>query len=81
MTRENLSLGVGEQQRSSLISVFFIHCLDYITSRLATSKIKIFKLVSIDEQAGLNITLSETLKTGFLSSRPKFHGCFRDCYV
>ena len=41
-----------------------------IISWLATSEISIFKLVSVAEQAGLNLTLSETLKAGFLTSRP-----------
>ena len=31
------------------------------------SEISIFLLVSVAEQAGLNLTLSETLKTGFRS--------------
>ena len=39
--------------------------LESIISRLNMSEILIFKLVSIAEQAGLNIILSETLKTGF----------------
>ena len=37
--------------------------LESIISRLATSKI------SVAEQAGLNLTLSETPKTGFVTSR------------
>ena len=54
----------------SLISAFVIRLLENIISRLATSEILIFKLVSVAEQAGLNLTLYETLKTGFLASRP-----------
>ena len=44
--------------------------MESIISRLVTSKISIFHLVSVAEQAGLNLTLSETLKTGFLPSQP-----------
>ena len=35
------------------------------------SEISIFQLVSAAEQAGLNITMSETLMTGFLTARPE----------
>ena len=38
----------------SLVSVFVIRLLESIISRLATSEISIFYLVSIAEQAGLN---------------------------
>ena len=48
----------------SLISAFIIHLLNSIISRLATSEISIFWLVYVAEQSGLNLTLSETLKTG-----------------
>ena len=54
----------------SLISPFVIRFLESIVSKLATSKISIFSLISVDEQAGLNLTLLETLKTGFLAMRP-----------
>ena len=56
----------------SLISAFIIHLLESIISRLATSRISIFKLVSVAEQAGLSLALSETPKTGFLVTRPIF---------
>ena len=39
-------------------------------NRLTTGEIAIFKLVSVADQAGLNLNLSETLKTGFLTPRP-----------
>ena len=48
----------------SLISAFVFCFLESITFKLATSK------VSIAEQAGLSLTLSETPKTGFLVPRP-----------
>ena len=49
----------------SLTSAFVICFLESIISRLATSEISIFYLVSVVEQAGLNRTLSETPKTGY----------------
>ena len=55
---------------NSLISVFVIRFLESIISRLATSQISIFWLVSLAELAGLNLTLSETPKTGFVAWRP-----------
>ena len=56
----------------SLISAFVIRCLESIISRLATSVISIYLLVSVAWQAGLNLTLSETPKTDFVSSRPNY---------
>ena len=44
----------------SLISTFVIPLLESIISRLGRSDISIFQLVSVAEQAGLNLTLSET---------------------
>ena len=38
--------------------------------RLASREISIFLIVSVAEQAGLNFTFSETLKTGSVASRP-----------
>ena len=53
----------------SLISAFVIHILDSMISKLATSEIIIFLLVSVAEEAGLSLALSETPKTGFLTTR------------
>ena len=53
-----------------LISAFVIRLLEIIISKLDTSEISIFLLVSVAEQAGLNLTLSETPKTGFVALRP-----------
>ena len=55
----------------SLIRAFVIHLVEIIISRLATSKISIYSIVSVAEQAGLNLTLSETPKIGFVAMRPK----------
>ena len=76
--RENLSSGfaknTGADQPAhprSLISTLVIRVLESTISKLATSKISFFKLVSVAEQAGLNLTLSETPKTGFVATRHK----------
>ena len=54
----------------SLISAFAIHFLESIIRKLATSIISIFWLVSVAEETGLSLTLSETLKTGFVPMPP-----------
>ena len=54
----------------SPISAFVIRILESTMSRLATSEILIFWLVSVAEQAGLNLTLSNTPKTGFATLGP-----------
>ena len=51
----------------SLISAFVFCSLESIISKLATSEISIFYLVPVAEQAGLNLTLSETPKTNRFS--------------
>ena len=50
----------------SLISAFVVRLLESI-SKLATNEVSLFWLVSIAEQAGLNLTLSDTPKTGSLA--------------
>ena len=54
----------------SLFSAFVIHLLGSIISKLSTSEISIFQLVSATEETGLSLAFSETLKTGFVASRP-----------
>ena len=49
----------------SLISAFVIHLLECIISKLASSKIPIFQIVSVAGETGLSYALSETPKTGF----------------
>ena len=51
-----------------LIGIFIIRFLESIISKLAISKISIFQLFSVAEQAGLNLPSSETPKTGFVAS-------------
>ena len=54
----------------SLIRAFVICLLESIIFKLATSKLPIFYLVSVAEQVGLNLTLSEASKIGFLAPQP-----------
>ena len=55
----------------SLISALVIRCLESTISKLATSEIAILNLVSVADESGLSLSLSETRKTGFLVTRPK----------
>ena len=59
-------------QLPSQISAFIIRLLESVISRLATSELSIFLLVSVAEKTGLRIALSETPKTGFVALLPKF---------
>ena len=73
--RKNLSSGVGEQKRhrpAQLVSAFVIPFLESIISKLATSEISIFLLVSLAEETVLCLVFSETPKTGFLATRPSW---------
>ena len=44
--------------------------LESSISKLYTGEISIFQLVSVAEETGLNLTLSESPKTGFVATRP-----------
>ena len=54
----------------SLISTFFARFLESIICKLATCEISVFQLVSVAEETGLKLALSETPKTGFVATRP-----------
>ena len=60
----------------SLICIFVIRYLESILVKLAPCKISVLLLVAVAEQAGLSLVLSlvlsQTPKTGFLTSRPIF---------
>ena len=79
-TRETLSL-VFENHKGAdqpahpriLISAFIIRLLESIISKLATSKFSIFQLVSVAEVTGLSLAMAETLKTGFVATRPNYN--------
>ena len=63
----------GEDQPAhprSLISAFVICFLQRIISQHAASEISIFYLVSVAEQTGLCLALSDTPKTGYVATRP-----------
>ena len=53
-----------------LISTFGIRYLESINFKRAASKISIFLVVSVAEETGLNLALSENPKTGFVATRP-----------
>ena len=53
-----------------LISAFVICLLESIISKIATSEISIFYLVSVADKTSLNLTLSDASKTGFVAARP-----------
>ena len=53
-----------------MISAIVIRFLKSIISKLATSEISIFYLVSVAEETGLSLDLSETPKIGFVPLRP-----------
>ena len=53
----------------SLISTSVFGFLKSIICKLATDEILIFKLVSVADETGLKLALSETPKTGFLATR------------
>ena len=52
------------------LSTFVIHLLESIVSKVNTSKISIFYLVSVAEQVVLSMTWLETPKTGFVALKP-----------
>ena len=54
----------------SLISANIIRYLESIISRLTIGEISVFWLVSVADETGLSVALSETPKTGFLTTRP-----------
>ena len=54
----------------SLISTFVIRLMESIICKLATGEISIFQLVSVAAETGLKLALTETPKTGFLTTRP-----------
>ena len=58
--------------RHRLISPFVICVLEsiIIISKFATTENSIFLLVSVAEETGLSLILSETPKTGFVTLRP-----------
>ena len=73
---KKLSSGVSRTTRAdqpvhrrSLITDFVIRFVESIICKLATSEISIFWLVSVAEETGLKLALSETPKTVFVGKR------------
>ena len=58
----------------SLINAFVVRSVDSILSLVSRSEISRFYLISIAEQAGLNITWSQTPEDTFSLDGPNFHG-------
>ena len=55
----------------SLVCAFVICYLKSLVIKLASYEISILQLVSVADETGLSLALSETLKKGFVASRPK----------
>ena len=53
-----------------LISTFVIRFFESFIYNLDIGEISIFKLVSVAEETGLKLALSDTPKTGFVTTRP-----------
>ena len=53
-----------------LINEFVFRILESIISNLAANEISFFTLVSLTEETGLSLALSETPKTGVVVPRP-----------
>ena len=54
-----------------LICTFVVRCLDSIIPLVSVSEISSLYLASVAVQAGLSLTSSKTMKTGFLVMRLK----------
>ena len=71
--------GLGQQRRSPACASaqsdqrIYFRFLESIISKLATSDISTFYLVSVTEETGLKLALSATPKTGFVATRPKYN--------
>ena len=73
----NLSSGFANNKgadqpalRRRQISAFVIRFLENIISKLSTSEISMFYLVSVAEETALSLALLETPKSGFVVLRP-----------
>ena len=54
----------GSDQLAHMCSLISVFVLESIICKLATGEISLLWLVSVAEETGLKLTLSETLKTG-----------------
>ena len=65
----------GEDQLANpcnLISAFIIRYLESKVDKLAPYNISFFQLVSVAEETGLKLALSDTPRTSFLGDEAKF---------
>ena len=76
-TRENLSSGVTEQQRRRSACAFRQSDQRIYYSRIGKYHVYTCSVSVADEQAGVNLTLWETPKTGFVALRPNCGYCCR----
>ena len=67
----------------SLISAFVVRCLDSILPLLSISELSSLNIASVPAQAGLSLTWTKTLKTGFLVTRlnSSFQWCITRRYL
>ena len=66
---------VQPAHQGGLISAFVIRFLKRIKVKLATGEISIFYLVSVAEETGLKLAMSETPKTGFVAVEAQLSYC------
>ena len=78
IARENLSSVFANNKDTDqpahpcrLISAFVFRFLEGIICKLNTGEISIVLLVSVAEEKGFKLALTEAPKTGFLATRPK----------
>ena len=64
----------------SLISTFVVRCLDSMICIFAISKVSRFKLVSVAEQAGLNLTWSKIPEDTFSCDVAQLLFCSFPCH-
>ena len=76
-------LGTTQAQTSlhSLISTFVICVLESTISKLVTIEISVFWLVSVAEETGFSLALSETLKTGFVAHAHIVYPCDHELFT
>ena len=67
--RENMFSGLANKKRLRLISAFGIRLLESIISKLATSKIPVYWLITVAENASLGMIWSEIPRSDFRMRR------------
>ena len=75
MTRAYVCMNISEYHLLGVRTHSLSEPLESIIYELATKEISTFYLVSVAEETGLSFALSETPKTGCVTSRPNFVFC------